>query len=142
LNLLEVTHVRKALHKRYKYVPLNNPKDIRVVRVQRYPTATIPLACTLQTANAAHIRVFDAYEAVSYVWGPADLSINLLVDGDSHLKISKRLHDVLLELVGFYTRLRTIEGGAIPPIWIDASCIDQHNDAERSSQAQQMAEIY
>lgn len=127
-----------ASSKPYNYATLRNVKNIRIVRMKPADLPSDPIVCTLQTINLARFRTFDTFEAVSYLWGPTDLSRTLFIDDNLFLNISKRLHDVLSRIRTFYSRPR----GEMPPIWVDAVCIDQLNDAERSSQVQQMAEIY
>lgn len=73
-----------------------------------------------------------AYEALSYVWGSAELNHEVFVVG-RRLRITTNLHVALVQL-------RSQVSDRI--IWIDAVCIDQNNLKERGHQVQQMSKIY
>jgi len=73
------------------------------------------------------------FSALSYVWGDATKSHEILVDGKS-LSITKSLYDGL--------RAMQKDSAANFHVWADAICIDQNNLAERSAQILLMREIY
>jgi hypothetical protein len=72
------------------------------------------------------------YEALSYTWGEAVLSRKIICNGSS-LQVTSNLHDAL-------QYLRQIDGERI--VWIDAVCINQTNDQERTAQVKIMKNIY
>lgn len=72
------------------------------------------------------------YEALSYSWGNADLRNTMKVNGQSFL-VGKSLY-VALRYLRSQGRVRTL--------WIDAICINQIDDEERSEQVRQMTQIY
>ena len=121
-----------------RYVLLNDPKDLWVLRIRPSLSVFDPMVCTLQTISLDHFRTFETSDVLSCVWGPKNLSYRLLVDDDPYLRMSDRLRDILLRLRTFYDSTRD----EISPVWVNAICINQHDDAERSSQVQQMAKIY
>ncbi|KAK2007358.1 HET-domain-containing protein, partial [Colletotrichum eremochloae] len=73
-----------------------------------------------------------AYEALSYTWGPPELTQEIRVN-NKKLPVTENLHEALV-------RLRHPDRDRI--LWIDAICIDQTNAREQSHQVQQMGEIY
>ncbi|KAI1118597.1 heterokaryon incompatibility protein-domain-containing protein [Nemania sp. NC0429] len=80
----------------------------------------------------------EPYEALSYVWGnPLDTaSITLLEDGDrapSEQRVTRNC----------YAALRRLRKPTLPrTLWIDAICIDQKSDNERTSQLPLIPQIY
>jgi hypothetical protein len=72
------------------------------------------------------------YEALSYTWGEAVLSHEIICNGAS-LPVTSNLYDAL-------QYLRQIDGERI--MWIDAVCINQSNPQERTAQVHIMKKIY
>lgn len=72
------------------------------------------------------------YEAVSYTWGTAKDVDFVLIDGQ-RVKIGLNLSLILRDL-----RLPDTER----TLWIDAICINQDDNGERSHQVQRMGNIY
>ncbi|KAI1130974.1 heterokaryon incompatibility protein-domain-containing protein [Nemania abortiva] len=115
-------------------------KSIRLLDLEALPSKTSdehPLTGRLHV-----VRLVDSpkYAALSYVWGayssPPDLlHIQLRKDGDPQfqLPITSNCRDAL--------RALRRQHGSIT-IWIDAICIDQRNDHEKSWQITLMGEIF
>ncbi|KAJ8125161.1 hypothetical protein O1611_g8478 [Lasiodiplodia mahajangana] len=117
-------------------------KSIRLLDLQALPsrktTDEHPLTGRLRVA-----RLVDSpkYAALSYVWGTYSspntdvLHIQLRKDGDSQsqLPITSNCRDAL--------RILRRQHGSIT-IWIDAICIDQRNEHEKSWQITLMGEIF
>ncbi|KAL9629274.1 MAG: hypothetical protein Q9204_005368 [Flavoplaca sp. TL-2023a] len=77
-----------------------------------------------------------SYEALSYTWGSNDLSHLIYVDTEHErmgLPVTGNLHNALQHLRNI-TSPRTL--------WVDATCINQSDDEERSQQVARMADIY
>lgn len=72
------------------------------------------------------------YEALSYTWGGEKKPCSILIGGQ-RLVVTENLHAALLRL-----RRRSLER----IIWVDAICINQTSEEERSQQVQLMAIIY
>jgi hypothetical protein len=72
------------------------------------------------------------YEALSYTWGDATICQTIECN-DKLVGVSQNLYDALVN-IRLATERRTI--------WVDALCIDQKNDAEKSEQVQYMYAIY
>ncbi|KAF2023052.1 HET-domain-containing protein, partial [Setomelanomma holmii] len=73
-----------------------------------------------------------SYAALSYVWGTPDQS-KALHTATNQLKISENLYS-------FLTHLR--QPDTTRTIWVDAICINQEDDGEKSSQVALMGSIY
>jgi hypothetical protein len=74
----------------------------------------------------------QSYAALSYVWGSRDADVSIAVDGKSF--------DVSANLAEALRCLR--HEGSPRVIWIDAICINQSDDAEKSAQVAMMGDIY
>ena len=112
----------------HQYTPLKNPEDIRVLLL--HPRlGFLPICCSL--VQGPHMRLLF-YETISYTWGSADTSEEILVDG-CRKKVTKSVYEILAS----YSSL------LFPQLlWIDAICIDQESDAEKSQQVPIMEKIY
>jgi hypothetical protein len=73
-----------------------------------------------------------SYNALSYVWGDPECVCDIEVNGKV-AKITKSLAEALQSI-----RSNT----SIRVIWVDAICINQQDDGEKSWQVQEMAAIY
>ena len=72
------------------------------------------------------------FEALSYVWGDPNVTSPILIDGKP-FQVTANLHSAL-QYLRPQEKPRTL--------WIDALCIDQGNDVEKSTQVQLMGDIY
>jgi hypothetical protein len=81
-----------------------------------------------------HVSLDDkpTFVALSYVWGSSAGTFPILINGRV-FHISANLHCVLEQLQN---------AEYILPIWIDAICINQRDNEEKSHQVQQMGDIY
>ncbi|KAI0126973.1 heterokaryon incompatibility protein-domain-containing protein [Xylariales sp. AK1849] len=134
----------------YKYRPLEQPRAIRIVDLQR-GSAEDPIECRILRAKL-HVQVspvdgsgrlsnppavlsstIGAYRALSYEWGEAsDKDPDILVDGQA-FRVRKNLRDALVHI------RRKDED---THIWIDALCINQADIQERNHQVPMMGDIY
>ncbi|KAF7886341.1 hypothetical protein EAF00_010444 [Botryotinia globosa] len=116
----------------YSLLPADG-ENIRLLRLLPSEDEAAPLRCELQnyslrrSTSRTHL-----YEALSYVWG--DLNNSLLISVD------KKQFQVTVNLYAALLHLRDHSFERI--IWIDAICIDQNNNGERTQQVQLMAKIY
>ena len=72
------------------------------------------------------------YEALSYVWGSPDAKVTMKVN-DKPFEVTANLYDAL-------SCLRQTEEERV--LWVDAICINQAHDFEKSSQVSMMGDIY
>jgi len=116
----------------YKYLPLSylgRSPEIRIVDLEpglEHDTINIQLRhCQLDDS-------LGSYEALSYTWGNTAKSHSARVSGKA-LGITQNLHSALV-------RLRLADNPR--RLWIDAICINQGDDAEKSQQIRLMPRIY
>ncbi|KAF2621405.1 HET-domain-containing protein, partial [Macroventuria anomochaeta] len=76
------------------------------------------------------------YKAVSYVWGNAVKTKEILLNGKA-FTVRMNLHSFLQQLIKDRSIWSCLGG-----YWIDAICIDQTNVAERNYQVALMGKIY
>jgi hypothetical protein len=88
-----------------------------------------PIRCSLRT-----VRLEDdpQYEALSYAWGDPAICRPIIVDG--------RECQATVNLVSALRRLRFLDQAR--RLWIDALCINQADNAEKSHQVRLMDKIY
>lgn len=109
------------------YAPLGK-RHIRLVSIDRSDPAAQTISCRLTTC---HLDDAPPYKALSYAWGDPKVTSAITING---LSVQKTTN-----LVGALRQLRESDDAKY---WIDAICIDQHNNAEKSEQVQLMGEIY
>jgi hypothetical protein len=117
----------------YQYRRLSQPNSIRLLQLLPREENSTNLRCKL---FEYHLRreenPFHPYEALSYVWGSENKPRSILVD-DQSLNITDNLY-VLLSRLQYHSCPRII--------WVDAVCINQADNNEKSHQIPLMAEIY
>ncbi|PTB63091.1 hypothetical protein BBK36DRAFT_1127334 [Trichoderma citrinoviride] len=74
------------------------------------------------------------YEAISYTWSGQALDRPVYANGQEY-RVTKNAEDVM-------RRLRPSKPESSRNLWIDAICINQKDDAEKSVQVQLMFEVY
>lgn len=117
----------------YQYPSGTRRGQIRLLRLIPHNDNKSPIECTLflYTLNSENRRS-HLYEALSYTWGSPELTHSISVDGDffpvaaNLYRALERLRDAVLERI----------------LWIDAICINQADDAEKSQQVQAMSMVY
>ncbi|KAH6961956.1 heterokaryon incompatibility protein-domain-containing protein [Ilyonectria sp. MPI-CAGE-AT-0026] len=112
------------------YQPLSSdPRSMRVVRLapsNNFGHISIAAQLTETTWDQYN------YEALSYCWGKPNKSKTILLNGEQY-RVTEDLHDALHE----FSLADTSRA-----LWIDAICINQEDQQEKSSQVQRMKEIY
>jgi hypothetical protein len=111
------------LFKEYEYLPLL-PRHIRLLSIGTGSEELHIIHTSLNTA--------PSYSSVSYSWNDQQRNHDLHVDGHN-LKVIDNLRIGLPHL---------IEQASTQFLWIDAICIDQENDGEKTVQIPLMREIY
>ncbi|KAI0189680.1 heterokaryon incompatibility protein-domain-containing protein [Astrocystis sublimbata] len=91
---------------------------------------TIHMDLTASHQNQNNLPVFDA---LSYTWGDLSETIPFVCDG-RELHIHRNLRDALPHLAR--------RGSFRRPIWVDAVCINQRDEAEKYTQIRLMHHIY
>jgi heterokaryon incompatibility protein (HET) len=114
----------------FQYLSLEPSKEeIRLFQLQASSNPTLPvigkLLCISLTSK-------PTYEALSYTWGVPGTAPDIEING-SRFTPQENLHAALLRL-RLPKKPRTL--------WIDAICINQKDDRERSEQVLLMSQIY
>lgn len=121
----------------YRHRALSRPSETRVILLEPALEPGAPLRCDIVHVDRLALHLSDAgpdrYTAVSYTWGEPDFAEDLVVDGRAVYKITHNV-DVMLR------RLRRRR--EVLNLWIDAVCLNQADDAEKSVQVQLMGDIY
>ncbi|KAL9106013.1 MAG: hypothetical protein Q9227_008921 [Pyrenula ochraceoflavens] len=116
----------------YAAMPVH-PPFIRLLEVLP-GSFTDNVMCTLRSYN---VESAPPYRALSYAWknddDEAEAVTDTIICNNISLLLSRNLHDALVHLRG--QKLSVL-------LWVDALCIDQANDIERSEQVSMMQRIY
>ncbi|KAF2457907.1 heterokaryon incompatibility protein-domain-containing protein [Lineolata rhizophorae] len=115
----------------YKYLPLRQNNQIRLVEIQpgRYDSETIYCTIIRRCRSDPSLK----YEALSYTWGDASKLKRIIVKHSKDFYVTSNCYDALRQL-------RDPQEKRL--IWIDAICINQKDDEERTQQVRVMGEIY
>ncbi|CEI67912.1 hypothetical protein FVEN_g7809 [Fusarium venenatum] len=117
----------------FPYRPLEED-EIRLLHVQSSDSDLICL--DLHTVQAPANQRFWA---LSYVWGPTDDPAVVLLNGQS-FTITRNLYHALYE---YRRHIFTNESKVTSAwLWVDAICINQNDQVEKSIQVPRMSEIY
>lgn len=110
-------------------VPFTNPEsEIRLVTILP-GEAEDDVKCVLEVVPS--VRAVK-YSALSYRWGDPDVTESIYLQGEPF--------EVTTNLVAALRHFR--HSGTKELMWIDAICINQEDDEERSAQVSFMGEIY
>jgi hypothetical protein len=115
---------------RYQYTSLR-PRDSTFRLLKLLKDQGRELECELFPQSLSDNKHVP-YEALSYVWGSAELVECIILDQKRHW-ITDNLYSAL-QCLRLHDRDRYL--------WIDAICIDQANKEEQGSQVQQMGKIF
>lgn len=133
----------------YEHDQLSNDQ-IRLLILHRGKPGDM-IHCSFQVYPLSKAK--DKYEALSYYWGTEGDNCKITIDVPRKLKskgwkkatqqilprlelafhIRPRLHEALVQL-------RRLDGELC--LWVDALCINQEDEVEKTQQVQKMAEIY
>jgi hypothetical protein len=111
------------------YKPLTRPSEIRVLVLHSGERGS-PVKCSLQHSNLRSEK--SSLEALSYVWGSPTVTNEITCD-ERRKKVGRNLYDAL-------ERLRLPDKDRI--LWVDALCINQSDNKEKTQQVRIMGEIY
>jgi len=100
--------------------PLPDGQSFPLIDLQPSENYSADIVCTLR-----HVTLEDSepYKALSYVWGDANITLPIQVDGKEY-HVTVNCHAALQRLRQF----------GVKTIWIDAICINQRDDVEKSHQ--------
>ncbi|KAK0508970.1 hypothetical protein JMJ35_008341 [Cladonia borealis] len=114
----------------FKYKPLATPSTLRLVLIPPNDDSKTNDKLQLYLLHKEFSEVRKRYYALSYVWGNPDKVHTIGLNGQDF--------QVTDNLMFFLRRKRTVTLA----FWIDAICINQDDEAEKSEQIARMGEIY
>lgn len=117
------------------YKPLRND-EIRLVKIQPGEVHQA-LHCSLEHAS---LRTKPRFTALSYVWGDPNKVVTIYINGEA-FDITTNLHACLRHLQQLMAR-QPKEQGETVLMWVDAICINQNDNAEKSQAIPRMRDIY
>ncbi|KAH6699847.1 heterokaryon incompatibility protein-domain-containing protein [Leptodontidium sp. MPI-SDFR-AT-0119] len=123
----------QSVSSEFRYKPLVNlSTDIRLVTLQPALSDEDQIRCELEATDITNAK----YDALSYAWGDVTIKSPILLCGLPFL--------VTINLERALRSFRKLSNDFAHKrvLWIDAICIDQGNDVERSYQVQRMGSIY
>ena len=109
-------------------LPSDEENNIRLLELHQSSDASSQIRCSIRVA---HLMDEPEYKALSYVWGDSNVTLPILVD-EKEYYVTANCHAAI-------RRLREV---GETTLWIDAICINQRDDAEKSSQIPLMRHIY
>lgn len=112
-------------------------KEIRIAELSpkafREKTKRQHVSCYIRTASLEDISgSLEPYTALSYTWGDPTKRVPIHLD-NRLIQVTENLSEALKHFEQNHLALR---------IWIDAICINQTDEIEKSQQVQMMAEIF
>ncbi|KAE9375132.1 HET-domain-containing protein [Stipitochalara longipes BDJ] len=118
----------------YEYLSITDSDGIRLIVLQPSPDKAVPVHCSIihTTLCRAQEDIYEHYTALSYVWGDANDTASISVDG-RFLQVTKNLECALRYLRDEKRVLR---------VWADGVCINQQDNGEKGKQVQQMGQLY
>ncbi|EON64071.1 hypothetical protein W97_03301 [Coniosporium apollinis CBS 100218] len=116
------------------------PWQTRILCIEPAERSTDPLICQLRTAEMIYYegvvlsdsQVLITYDALSYAWGCLNFTHPLIVNG--------LIYPITANLSNALRALRDPQ--QVYYIWVDAVCINQYDDEEKSVQVRRMIAIF
>ncbi|KAK3353879.1 heterokaryon incompatibility protein-domain-containing protein [Lasiosphaeria hispida] len=116
----------------YAYKPIAaNSRRIRLLEIRPWPASVLPirLRCDLVEYDLDTAPPFDA---ISYRWGSGERTHTVKI-GQRGLAIPESAFGIIRQRTSTFRTRR---------LWIDAVCVDQSSDADKSQQVGMMRDIY
>jgi hypothetical protein len=126
----------------YQTAPMSNAKVATrfinlVLQKEDYKPDSPNNSTLCMTLDTCVLQDAPKYEALSYVWGKEEKQTSLNINGNPFL-VQSNLHAALRRLSCRSNNAQE----STRRLWIDAICINQNDNAEKSLQVMQMSKIY
>lgn len=141
LQIIFSTPENATFYSWFSYRDLNPIKrEIRLIRLSIEDENLI--SCSFHVKQLDQVK--GKYYSLSYFAGSPHDSRRILVEGIP-FNVFANLEHALKQVLSLWKRSpisQEEDDGALPLIWVDQICINQHNDEERSHQVNFMRDIY
>ncbi|KAK7438119.1 hypothetical protein CaCOL14_011878 [Colletotrichum acutatum] len=130
---------------RYQYTPFSTPKSIRLIRLVNTTDKSSPLECSFEETSLDNPV---SYAALSYTWGGEPSNVPLTVVNTTTTATRNSSQQItqpsLMITPNCAAVLNILRGPRIRDLslWVDAVCINQSSNDEKSVQVGMMAELY
>ncbi|KAK1470769.1 HET domain-containing protein [Colletotrichum cuscutae] len=132
---------------RYQYTPFSTPKSIRLIRLVNTADESSPLECSFEETSLDNPV---SYAALSYTWGgePSNVPLRVVNTTTITTATSNGAQQIqqppLMITPNCAAVLNILRGPRIRDLslWVDAVCINQSSNDEKSVQVGMMAELY
>ena len=119
------------------YEPLDESQsEIRLLEILDVSGKTV--VCQLHTVSLSSAPIFTA---LSYVWGDPKVTERISLNGKS-IAVSINLVPALRSVENHWQKEFPDRDRSTFRLWVDAACVNQKDDDERSSQVRRMYSIY
>ncbi|KAF2147341.1 uncharacterized protein K452DRAFT_282348 [Aplosporella prunicola CBS 121167] len=126
---METSSIRSPAY-RYRSLQTNN-RQIRLIDLMpRFWDD--PIHCTIRHVSLDDSTDNPDFDALSYAWGDPHLKTSIFIDGEE-FPVTVNLSSALRHLRSYNKRYS---------LWVDALCINQADNDEKSSQVNMMGDIY
>ncbi|KAH6884255.1 heterokaryon incompatibility protein-domain-containing protein [Thelonectria olida] len=130
-----------SLHKNVRELPLSSERPcFRLLEIEaagRREDALRGGAATYDLKDPCDID----YDALSYCWMAPDATEQITLNGEE-FPISKNLSAALRQFRALQQEQQQAAASSPPKLWVDAMCINQNDNAEKSHQVTLMRDIY
>ncbi|KAF4780676.1 HET domain-containing protein [Colletotrichum scovillei] len=130
----------------YHYTPFSTPKSIRLIRLVNTADKSSPLECSFEETSLDNPV---SYAALSYTWGGEPSNVPLRVVNNTTTTTSSNgaqqtPQPPLMITPNCAAVLNILRGPRIRDLslWVDAVCINQSSNDEKTVQVGMMAELY
>jgi hypothetical protein len=136
-RLRSLVTLKRGFSTRRPLLPLYEPlerttREIRLLELLPAKDPTANIRCILRKVS---LDTKPIYLALSYVWGDATNEKKTIEVNGIAVSVTSNLHKALLQM-------RPDTNVELQTYWVDALCINQADNDEKSSQIQFMREIY
>lgn len=144
--------VQSLLPNKYEHRPLADPKDDIRILVLLPGRPEDKLSCTFDYVSLADAASSKPYEALSYYWGTDQPNCEIKIQDVMEAKGKGKFKNIIKSIAEpktFYIRsnldaaLKQFrQPDAHVSLWVDALCINQDDQVEKTHQVQKMSQIY
>jgi hypothetical protein len=116
---------------KYTYRPIRSGDSIRLIHLHHSLDDSAPITISIFCARLSDAKL--KYEALSYNWGS---------QYSKQTVFCRNPPSVLEATQNCYSALRRLRSDSVRCLWIDAICINQNDDSERSAQVRMMDRVF